>query len=65
MDKNSIESTDFDNVDSSSLFYFSIFPIFLIAVAKTSNTMLNKSGDSAYPCLEPDLSRDNLNFSAL
>ena len=27
----------------------------LIAVAKTSNTMLNGSGESRHPCLVPDL----------
>ena len=28
----------------------------LIAVAKTSNTMLNRGGESGQPCLVPDLS---------
>ena len=27
----------------------------LIAEARTSSTMLNKSGDSGYPCILPDL----------
>ena len=44
---------------------FTSFPIWipficfssLIAVAKTSKTMLNSSGDSGHPCLIPDLRR--------
>ena len=38
----------FSNLDS---FYFS----FLIAMARTSQTMLNKIGDSGRPCLVHDL----------
>ena len=36
----------------------------LIAVAKTSRTMLNSSGESG-PCLVPDLSGNAFNFSPL
>ena len=37
----------------------------LIAVAKTSKTMLNNSGESGQPCLVPDLSGNGFNFSQL
>ena len=37
----------------------------LIAVAKTSKTMLNSSGDSGHPCLVPDVRGNAFNFSPL
>ena len=37
----------------------------LIAVAQTSQTMLNNSGESGYPCLVPDCTRNAFNFSPL
>ena len=37
----------------------------LIAVAKTSKTMLNYSGESGQPCLVPDLSGNGFSFSPL
>uniref|UniRef100_A0A8C9CPE4 Uncharacterized protein n=1 Tax=Phocoena sinus TaxID=42100 RepID=A0A8C9CPE4_PHOSS len=36
-----------------------------IAVAKTSKTTLNNSGQSEQPCLIPDLSGDGFSFSSL
>ena len=37
----------------------------LIAVAKTSRTMLNNSADSGHPCLVPDLRGSAFSFSPL
>ena len=37
----------------------------LIAVANTSNTMLNRSGESGHLCLVPDFRGIALNFSPL
>ena len=37
----------------------------LIAVAKTSKTMLNSSGDSGHPCVVPDFRGNAFNFSPL
>ena len=38
---------------------------FLIAMAKTSKTMLNSSGESGHPCLVPDFSGNAFNCSPL
>ena len=37
----------------------------LIAMAKTSKTMLNSSGESGYPCLVPDFRGNAFSFSLL
>ena len=37
----------------------------LIAVARTSNTMLNRSGERGHPCVVPDLSGKALSFCPL
>ena len=38
---------------------------YLIAVARTSNIMLNKSGARGHPCLIPDLRGKGFSFSPL
>ena len=44
-----------------SFIYFSA----LLAMAKTSKTMLNSSGESGHPCLVPDFRVNALYFSLL
>ena len=52
---------------------FTSFPVWipiisfsaLIAVAKSSKTMLNSSGESGHPCLVPDFRGNAFNFSPL
>ena len=48
-------------------FFFSYLDSFnslsaLIAVANTSKTMLNRSGDSGHPCLVPDIKGEMLSI---
>ena len=61
-----MSSANSDTFTSSFLIWipFISFPS-LIAVAKTSKSMLNNSNQSGQPCLVPDLSGNVLSFSPL
>ena len=56
------------NNDSFSSFFPIRMPFIsscLIAVARTSNTILNKSGESRHSCLVPDVKGNAFNFYPL
>ena len=58
------------SANSDSLTSFTIWIPFtsfssLIAIARTSKTMLNKSGESGHSCLVPDLRGNAFSFSPL
>ena len=54
-------------VTSHSLIWIPFILLFsgLIAWARSSNTMLKRSGESRHPCLVPDFSRKAFSFSLL
>ena len=59
-------SANNDSFTSSFLIWIPFISVSsLIAMAKTSKTMLNNSGESGQPCLVPDLSGNGFSFSPL
>ena len=58
-----MSSSDSESFTSLHICFLSFFFPSLTAVARTSKTMLNNSGESGHPCLVPDLRGNAFSFS--
>ena len=60
-----MSSANSDSFTSSFPIWILLFIFLLIAVDRTSKTMLNNSDKSGHPCLVPDLRGNAFSFSPL